>query len=83
MAAGLPLVATDVGDNRYLVRNGYNGYLVTPKDVPLITARLESMLKSEDLRMKFGDNSFNLIRNDFSEEKFLSSYLKFINKFPN
>lgn len=81
MAAGLPLVATDVGDNRFLVRDGYNGYLVTPGDIPLITMRLESMLKSEDLRIKLGDNSFNLIKNDFSEEKLLTSYLKFINKF--
>ena len=46
MLAGLPVIATDVGDNKYLVKNGINGYLVPCGDKNLIVTKLEHLEES-------------------------------------
>ena len=33
MVAGLPVVATNVGDNQYLIKDDYNGFLVPCRDI--------------------------------------------------
>lgn len=80
MAAGLPIVATDVGDNRYLVKDGYNGYLAPCKDINRIVEKLEHLLKFGNVRKEFGNNSYNIIKNGFTQEKFLRNYLELFSK---
>jgi glycosyltransferase involved in cell wall biosynthesis len=41
MAAGLPVVATDVGGNRDLVQQGYTGFLVRPGDAVQMAEKLK------------------------------------------
>ena len=47
LVAGLPVVATNVGDNSYLVKNGKNGFLVPCKDVDTIVDKLEYLSGSD------------------------------------
>jgi glycosyltransferase involved in cell wall biosynthesis len=44
LAMGKPLVATDLGEQREIVRNGFNGYLVRPGDVTGMSDRLVHLL---------------------------------------
>lgn len=76
MSAGLPVVATDVGDNRYLVKNDINGFLVPAGDAQQITNKLKCLTESEILRKEFGKNSRRIIESDFSNGKLISDYLK-------
>ena len=76
MAAGLPVVATDVGDNKYLVRDSYNGYLAPRKDVESITSGIQALIDSADKRREYGKNSYSKIMDEFSEEKMLAGYYK-------
>ncbi|MDF1561313.1 MAG: glycosyltransferase [Bacteroidales bacterium] len=76
MAAGLPVVATDVGDNKYLVRDSYNGFLAPRKDVESITSGIQELIDSADKRREFGKNSYFKIKDEFSEEKMLAGYYK-------
>ena len=46
MAARLPIVATDVGGNPELVREGENGFLVPPGDAQALAAKLSELLGS-------------------------------------
>lgn len=78
MAAGLPVVATNVGDNRYLIEDSQNGYIVPCKSSDIITQRLEQLILSEDLRKRFGDNSQLKISAEFTEEIMLDNYKKLI-----
>ncbi len=80
MAAGLPIVATDVGDNRHLVKEGFNGFLVPCKDVNLIVNKLEYLMNSESARGELGKNSRSIISNDFSPEKLLDGYMKLLSE---
>jgi len=81
MVAGLPIIATDVGDNNFLVKNGFNGYLMPLGDIEEIALKLEVLVRSEELRKTFGSNSNILVTNDFNEEKLLTSYLGLLGKF--
>ena len=81
MVAGLPIVATDVGDNRYLIKDGYNGYLVPCKDIDMITEKLAFLTESEALRKKYGNFSKSRIRDKFSKGNLLVNYLKLFSEF--
>ena len=83
MVAGLPIVATDVGDNSYLVREGFNGYLVTPGAVDQIATRLETLVRAEERRQTFGVNSSSIISGNFNEERLVTRYLQIIGKFTS
>lgn len=61
MAVGLPIVATDVGDNRILVRNMENGIVVPPKDQGSLVAAIEMLGSDEGLRSCFGNASRRLV----------------------
>ncbi len=47
-AAGLPIVATDVGGNREIVRPHVNGSIVPPADAAALAQALSSMLATSD-----------------------------------
>ncbi|TQN37902.1 glycosyltransferase involved in cell wall biosynthesis [Blastococcus colisei] len=54
MAAGLPVVATDVGDVARAVVDGVTGYVVPSHDPESLAAALEPLLTDPDLRRRMG-----------------------------
>jgi glycosyltransferase involved in cell wall biosynthesis len=62
MAAGKPVVATDVRGNRDLVKNRVNGYLVPLNDVSATVDALQDLIENEDLRKKMGDEGRKIIQ---------------------
>ena len=54
MAAGKPIVATDVGDNRHVVRHGETGYVVPRGDHVAMTEALLKLAGSPETRAAFG-----------------------------
>lgn len=78
MNCGVPIVATNVGDNEYLVQNDENGYLTDIKDSKGLASRLWSLIDSSEQRLKMGLKSHEKIDNGFGYETFKKNYLKFI-----
>lgn len=74
----LPVVATNVGDNDYLVLDGENGYLHPVGDVNGIASSLIRLLDSIDLRNKMGLKSNQNLRKNYSMEIFEKRYLDLI-----
>jgi glycosyltransferase involved in cell wall biosynthesis len=54
MAAALPVVATDVGDNRHVVVHGRTGFIVPRADVAAMAAMLARLVASPELRRTLG-----------------------------
>jgi glycosyltransferase involved in cell wall biosynthesis len=54
MAAGLPVVASDVGDVSRVVADGITGYVVPSKDPERLAAALEPLLTDPALRRRMG-----------------------------
>lgn len=55
MAAGCPVVVTDVGGNTELVEDGAVGFVVPVGDAGRMADRIEQLLSDEGLRRKMGD----------------------------
>jgi len=60
-AAKLPVVVTAVGEVPYLVKDGVNGYLVSPGEVGSLAEAIIAALKNPDLA-KLGENGYNLAK---------------------
>jgi glycosyltransferase involved in cell wall biosynthesis len=80
MVSGLPIIATNVGDNGYLIKDSYNGFLVPCGEINMIAEKLEYLINSENVRNALGNNGHQIIQNEFSEEKFMEYYLKLFSK---
>jgi len=84
LAQGLPVLASDAGDISSMVINGKNGYLVKPKDVTGISARIIELAKNRQLRSEFGKTGNKFFTENFTEDKMTAEisaiYGRIINK---
>ncbi|MDL1979637.1 MAG: glycosyltransferase [Deltaproteobacteria bacterium] len=78
MSFSLPLVITNVGDNDRLVVDGKNGFLCEPKNSSQIAGYLLDLCLSYDKRIEFGERSYELLKENYSYEKFQKRYINFI-----
>lgn len=76
MAAGLPCILTNVGGCPEVVKDGYNGYLVNPKDYNMVADRLKYLYKNADLMNQMGKNAREVARERFNIEKSAQGYLE-------
>ena len=79
MNANLPIIATDVGDNAYLIKNGENGYLVPLGDSSKIAELLCCLLRNKDAWRNMGQKSKQILIDGFSLDKFFSRYEMLVN----
>ena len=63
-AAGLPLVATDVGAINEIVRPGVTGELVPPNEGGALYAALRRLVSDPELRSRCGARARRLAEND-------------------
>lgn len=83
MGCGLPIVATNVGDNNRLVKNEFNGYITKIKNYEQIAEKLLKLINNDTLRKEFSTNSYTLIKENYSFEKFQNKYLELLNSLKN
>lgn len=83
MSFGLPVVATNVGDNKYLIKDGETGFLANVKDSELIASKLEILINDAQLRNTMGARGRQHIIENFSIEKFTQQYIDLIEKLSN
>ncbi|WP_045223524.1 glycosyltransferase family 4 protein [Methyloterricola oryzae] len=57
MAAGVPVVASNISGNRDIVVSGENGILVTPNDSEALAAAVIDVLRQPDWRIKMGQGA--------------------------
>lgn len=73
MAAGLPVVCTDVGGNPELVRDGVNGFLTPPGDAAAAAERILTLLEDRALAVRMGAASLRIVAEGFSPEAMVRS----------
>jgi glycosyltransferase involved in cell wall biosynthesis len=57
MSTGVPVVATDVADNRLIIREGVSGHVVAPNDDAAMADRVVALLTNEDRRRALGEGA--------------------------
>jgi glycosyltransferase involved in cell wall biosynthesis len=83
MLAGKPVVATNVGGNPELVREGFNGLLVEPKNAQQLEKALLSFLQDENKRRTMGQNALRLVQEEFSIDQMVRNYENLFSGYKN
>lgn len=73
-AAGLPLVASDVGGNNELVDDGVNGLLVAAGDSQALATALQQLIDDPALAQRMGTASRQRYQQHFTASAMLSGY---------
>jgi glycosyltransferase involved in cell wall biosynthesis len=68
MAAGKPVIASDLGGPREIVNNGVTGLLVPPKDVAQLTRAILTLLNDPERRAQMGRAGAIRVRDCFGTE---------------
>jgi len=69
MACGVPVIATNVCDNTYVVREGEVGYLVAVEDERGMAQRIRSLLSNAALRQEMGRRARSWVTREFSTKR--------------
>jgi glycosyltransferase involved in cell wall biosynthesis len=75
MACGIPVVATDTGGNREIVKHGLNGILVPPGDAIELAAAILKLLQDKDTRLAMGIQA-KADASEYSIEKMILEYTR-------
>ena len=74
MALAKPVVVTEGGGNRELVRVGKNGFLVPVNTPEAVAKRVVELLRTPDLARRLGEAGRRIVAEDFSLDRMLSDY---------
>lgn len=75
MAAGCPIIATNVGGNKTAIRNNVNGILVPPANPKAIGEQVIALLNDNERRTKFIEKSSTLFRKKFESHRMAEQYM--------
>ena len=78
MALGKPVIASNVGGIPDLIEDGQNGFLFEVGNVNKLAEKLRILLQDKNLAIEMGRRGQELVRANFSNEKYISNYLKMI-----
>jgi len=73
LAAGVPVVAEAVGQNREYIRHGETGWLVEPGDVTGFTEAVVQLLQNTQLRERLGQAAARDVRERFAWERLVET----------
>jgi len=76
MAEGLPILASNAEGNLALVQENINGFIFSVEDQHALTQRAIDLALNPFLRKKMGEESKNLARQNYSEEKELDLHVQ-------
>lgn len=84
MRAGLPVIASDVGGNNELVKDGLNGFLVERGNSEQLVERISFLLEHKEILRELGQKSREFYLKEFSAEQMMKRisavYARVLNK---
>lgn len=81
MAVGLPVVTSDVGGLKDVVKDGKDGFLFPAKNIKALSNVLTKLIYEVELRKDFGKNGRDKVSRNYSTKKIVDDYLKFFDSF--
>ncbi len=69
MAAGKPVIASDLGPLREIITDGENGILIPPKDPYSLRSGIERLMRDTGLMRQLGENGKRTVNEKFSLKK--------------
>lgn len=75
MAIGKPVIATNLGGNPELIKEGFNGYLIAKSDHVGLSEIIIKLINDDKTREQIGANNRNTIKEKFSIDKMKNSFV--------
>jgi glycosyltransferase involved in cell wall biosynthesis len=72
MSSGKPVVCTDAGGDREMVRDGVNGYVVPMRNPKALAEKINMVLSDADMRARMGAASRRIAEEEF-EQRLIAS----------
>jgi len=76
LASGVPVIATNVGGNPELVKHGFNGFLVPPRDSKAIAEAIIKLASNPSLSKKMRKNARSFAEKSLSVKKRIDAYIR-------
>lgn len=76
MAAGKPIVASNIGGIPLVVKDGINGFLVAEGDIPALVSCLSKLLMSEEMLTSYGRRSREFVENRLNWKNVALAFLQ-------
>jgi glycosyltransferase involved in cell wall biosynthesis len=76
MACSKPVIASNVGGIRLLVKDEKNGFLVKPRDIEGIETSIRRLCEDPELSRKMGNTGRRLVEEEFSVDMMVNGTLK-------
>ena len=87
MSSGKPVIGTTVNGIPDLIKEGENGFQVSPADSPELASALVKILKDEQLGFRMGKYSQHLVETEYNLKKFAerteAAYLRLLEEWPS
>jgi len=83
MAQYTPVIVTRKGGIMSIVKDGYNGYLVRPRNSAEIAEKVNKLLADEPLRKRMGERAHQTVLERFSWDKVTRRFERLYEKFAN
>lgn len=74
MAAGIPLIGSDVGGIPHMVRDGENGFLFPRGDAKALEQRLRTLLANPEMAAEMGRRGREMAEREFTEERYVEQF---------
>jgi len=82
LASGVPVIATDVSDNRLLVPHGEVGFLVPSGDLEQLIEQASNLIEDDALRRRMSKQAVKWIDQQFSAQKMAQTYDTLLRSYP-
>ena len=82
-AIGRPIITSDSVGCRDAIIDGFNGFLITPKDVTALTEKLDLLISDANLRKEMGQNARQYAEEHFSIENVIKKHLSIYRELRN
>jgi len=77
---GTPVVASNVGGIKLQIKDGWNGFLLEPKDYDGFAKKIIEILKDKELARTIGKNGTEYVRKNFLITRLLIQHLDLLNE---
>jgi len=78
MAAGVPLIGSDIGGIPHIIRDGENGFLFPSGDSHALESRLRQLLADRELRQRMGEQGYQRAHRELDEKAYVVQFSKMV-----
>ena len=74
MANKIPIVSSSVGENRYIIENGWDGFLFRPRNTEEMAGKLAQLIDDPGLRGQFAQRAYKKFCDNFTLRHMVDNY---------